>query len=301
MPPRPFLVADVFTATPFGGNQLAVVPDGRGLSGRAMQTLAREFNFAETSFVLPNERSPRAYGVRIFTPKAELPFAGHPTVGTAAVLAHLGALELTDGKATVVLEEGVGPVTVAVRPEGVRTFARLTVEREPDIPDATPARAAVAASLSLAEGEVHDAWFAGVGAPFCFAHLASRDAVDRATLDRSQWRLRLAEGYASSIFLFAGSFASGERLYARMFAPALGIEEDPATGSACVSLVGALAARSPERDGTFELTIDQGVVMGRPSVLEAAAEKAGGRVSRIHVGGHSVVVAQGTIDVPADL
>jgi trans-2,3-dihydro-3-hydroxyanthranilate isomerase len=301
MPPRPFLVADVFTATPFGGNQLAVVPDARGLSGRAMQTLAREFNFAETSFVLPNERSPKAFGVRIFTPKQELPFAGHPTVGTAAVLAHLGVLELTGGEATVVLEEGVGPVTVAVRPEGARTFARLTVERAPEMPDVTPSRAAVAASLSLAEGEVQDAWFAGVGAPFCFARLASRDAVDRATLDRTAWRAGLADAYASSVFLFAGSFASGERVYARMFAPALGIEEDPATGSACVSLVGALAVRSADRSGTFELTIDQGVAMGRPSVLEAAAEKADGRVVRIHVGGHSVVVAQGTIEVPNEL
>jgi trans-2,3-dihydro-3-hydroxyanthranilate isomerase len=301
VPPRSFVVADVFTATPFGGNQLAVVPDARGLSGRAMQTLAREFNFAETSFVLPNERSPRAFGVRIFTPKAELPFAGHPTVGTAAVLAHLGQLELTDGGAAVVLEEGVGPVTVAVRPEGGRTFARLTVDRGPDIPEETPSRGAVAASLSLAEDDVRDAWFAGVGAPFCFAHLGSREAVDRATLDRSAWRARLADAYSSSVFLFAGSFATTERLYARMFAPALGIEEDPATGSACVSLVGALAARSPDRDGMFELTIDQGVAMGRPSVLEAAAEKSGGRVTRIHVGGHTVVVAQGTIEVPASL
>ncbi len=293
-----FVIADVFTETAFGGNQLAVFPDARGLSDRAMQALAREFNFAETTFVLPPQDPRHTRRVRIFTPAAEIPFAGHPTVGTAAVLARLGLVEIADGAAAVVFEEGVGPVAVDIRLDGASTVTRLTLETDVESPADRPAREAVAAALTLPEGTVADAWFASVGLPFCFAHLTDRAAVDRAALDRAAWTVRFAGAWSPHIFMFTGDTRPESRLYARMFAPASGIAEDPATGSACAALAGVLAGRLPEREGLFAWRIDQGVAMGRPSVIEAAAEKRDGRVTKVHVGGSSVVAGEGSMNVP---
>jgi len=286
-----FVICDVFTEQAFGGNQLAVFPDARGLGEGAMQALAREFNFAETTFVLPPQDPRHFRRVRIFTPKVELPFAGHPTVGTAAVLAMLGLSSTNE----VVLEEGIGPVVVELELGGRAPFARLVLEKEVDSPPGVPARAAAAAALSLPEAAVRDAWFASVGVPFCFIELAERAAVDRASLDRAAWSEHFARAWASSLYLFAGERAPGSRLYARMFAPAYGIEEDAASGSACAALAGRLAGRLSERDGTFTWRIDQGVAMGRPSLIEASAEKRAGRIARLKVGGYSVIVGEGNM------
>ncbi len=185
-----FAIADVFTGTAFGGNQLAVFPDARGLSDRAMQALAREFNFAETTFVLPPEDPRHTRRVRIFTPAAEIPFAGHPTVGTAAVLARLGLIEVPGGTTTVVLEEGVGPVAVDIVFDGASTVTRLTLETDVESPADRPAPEAVAAALTLPADAVVDAWFAGVGIPFCFVHLADRGAGDRAPIRQVDGALR---------------------------------------------------------------------------------------------------------------
>jgi len=295
-----FVIADVFTARPFGGNQLAVFPDARGLSGRAMQTLAREFNFTETTFVLPPADPRHTRRVRIFTPRTEMPFAGHPTIGTAAVLASLGLVDLTGHAATVILEESVGPVTVEVRLDGGAPFARLIREGEVEKPAHRPARGAAARALSLPEAAVRDTWFASVGVPFCFVHLASADAVDRATLERAAWAESFARAWAPNLYLFTGEPELGSRLYARMFAPGLGIDEDPATGSGGATLAGCLADRLPT-DGTFTWQIDQGVAMGRPSRLEASAEKRGGRTVAVTVGGSTVLVGEGSMAVPAGL
>lgn len=294
-----FVIADVFTETAFGGNQLAVFPDAQGLSDRAMQALAREFNFAETTFVLPPQDPRHTRHVRIFTPNTELPFAGHPTVGTAAVLASLGLVELSGGTAMIVLEEGVGPVAVEIEVGGAASFTRLVLEKEVESPSTLPARKAAAATLSLSEETVLEAWFASVGVPFCFVHLASRAAVDRATLDRTAWSASFAQAWAPSVFLFAGELAPASRLYARMFAPAYGIEEDPATGSAAAALAGCLSDRSPIHDGTLTWQIDQGVAMGRPSLIDASAEKRHGRTVKVKVGGSTVLVAEGSMAVPA--
>jgi trans-2,3-dihydro-3-hydroxyanthranilate isomerase len=280
-----FVIADVFTDRPFSGNQLAVFPDARGLSDRAMQAIAREFNFPETTFVLPPWR------VRIFTPKAELPFAGHPTVGTAAVLATIHKMDLP-GK--MVLEEGIGPVPVELAMRGAHIHAQFTIEKPVETPALRPERSAVAAALSLSEGAVLDAWFASGGVRFCFARLADRAAVDRAQLDRAAWTKHFRGAWSSQIYFFTGD----SDVYARMFAPAYGIEEDAATGSAAVALAGVLAARRAQADGVFTWHIEQGVAMGRPSKLEATAEKHEGRVVRVKVGGTTVVSAEGTMNVP---
>ena len=293
-----FVIADVFTDRAFGGNQLAVFPDGRGISERAMQSLAREFNFSETTFVLPPRTPGHAYQLRIFTPARELPFAGHPTVGTAAVLARLGLVALEDGEGTIVCEEGVGPVAVDIRIDGERTFSRLKLEAAVEEPADRPSRDEAAAALSLPADAVRDVWFATVGNPFAFAHVADREAVDAAVVDRAAWSRRFEHAFSSAIFFFAGDLAAGSRLYARMFAPGFGIEEDAATGSAAATLAGSLANRLPDGDGAFTWTIDQGVKIGRPSLLEVSAEKRGGRAVRVTAGGGTVIVGEGTITVP---
>lgn len=293
-----FLIADVFTESAFGGNQLAVFPDAIGLSDRAMQALAREFNFAETTFVLPPAESRHTSRVRIFTPKAEIPFAGHPTIGTAAVLAWARLISVPEGRATVILEEGVGPIAVDITAHEDAVFARFTFEKQVEVPAAHPSRKAAAEALSLADDAVKDAWFASIGLPFCFVHLADQQAVDRAALNADAWARGLAKAWASNLFFFSGDISPGSRLHARMFAPALGITEDPATGSAAAALAGWLALRVPDQDGTFKWQIEQGVTMGRPSLIEASAEKRRGDTVNVKVGGTSVIVGEGTMIVP---
>jgi trans-2,3-dihydro-3-hydroxyanthranilate isomerase len=272
-----------------------------------MQALAREFNFAETTFVLPPADARHTARVRIFTPRAELPFAGHPTVGTAAVLAHLGRVDAAHG-ASLVLEEGIGPVAVEVRRvapegapsrEGTSLFARFALEKPVERPAESPIKAHAAAALALSEDAVLETWFAGLGVRFAFVRLEDRAAVDAAALERGAWARHFARAWAANLYLFAGDVAPGSALHARMFAPALGVEEDPATGSAAAVLAGCLAERAPAQDGTFAWRIAQGIRMGRPSAIAAEAEKRGGRVARILVGGASAIMAEGTIRVPA--
>ena len=283
-----FFIADVFTDRPFTGNQLGVLTDAQGLSTRAMQAIAREFNFAESTFILPPSSPSFAAKVRIFTPKSEMPFAGHPTIGTAAVLAHLKRIKVPG---TAVLEEGVGPVPVEMTAEG----ARLVVERPVEVPSERPSVEAVAAALSIPPSAVEETWFANGGVRFCFARLKDRASVDQAVLDRAAWSKHMAKAWSPSLYFFTGE----QDLYSRMFSPAHGIEEDPATGSAAVAIAGVFGARLPAHEGTFTWYIDQGVAMGRPSRLEAIAEKRDGKVVRIKVGGATVIGAEGTIEVPA--
>ena len=291
-----FYIVDVFSQTPFGGNQLAVLPEASGISSAGMQRISREFNFAETTFVMPAKNKANTRYVRIFTPNAEVDFAGHPTVGTACALVMGGYVCARDGL-TLVLEEGVGPVTVAVDKKDGVFNGMLTLNRKVDHPSERPDTADLAAVLSLTSVEVRQGFFASVGLPFCFAQLTSREAVDRARMDKTAWAQRLAKAWSPNLFFFAGDLENGSELYARMCAPALGIEEDPATGSACAALVGMLAGRPEFKDETYRLSIQQGVAMGRRSDIEAIARKANGTVASVSVGGATAYVATGEIDV----
>jgi trans-2,3-dihydro-3-hydroxyanthranilate isomerase len=284
-----FVLVDVFSDRAFGGNQLAVFPDATGIAGETMQQLAREFNFSETTFVLPPTDPSCTCRVRIFTPNQELPFAGHPTVGTAAVLASLR------GEKEFVFEEGIGPVEIAVDGETIRF--RLRSPRYESSPDAPPA-AAVARALSLPQDAIADCWYGGVGLRFCFIQLASPELVDRAVLDKAAWASGVAGGWGREMYFFAGGFSDGARLHARMFGPGVGVDEDPATGSACASLIASLAARSPEPDGSYRFRVDQGVAMGRPSALEGTATKEGGEITEVTVGGQAAIVGHGTMTLP---
>jgi trans-2,3-dihydro-3-hydroxyanthranilate isomerase len=290
-----FHIVDVFTASAFAGNALAVLPDAQGLTTAQMQAIAREFNFSETTFVFPDEASANRPRVRIFTPGAELDFAGHPTIGTACALVMHGCLDVPT---RLMLEENVGPIAVDVERRNGVLHGTLTIEAEIDMPLGAPSAADAAAALTLDPADVRETFFAGVGVPFCFVELGSEAAVDRAAIDRPAWSRALAHSWSPHVFLFTGRLEDGGTLHARMFAPALGVEEDPATGSACAALVGALASRSEVGDGDLRLSIRQGIAMGRPSAIEALARKRGGRVASVGVAGAVSPVATGEIDAP---
>jgi trans-2,3-dihydro-3-hydroxyanthranilate isomerase len=289
-----YMIVDVFTDVAFGGNQLAVLTDARGLTSEAMQTITREFDFAETTFVLPPDDAKHAARVRIFTPGRELPFAGHPTVGTACALVMSGAAKT----GALVLEEGVGPVAVEVERNGGAHSARFQLDHGPELPPGVPSHDAVAAMLSLDASEVRDVFGASMGVNFTFVQVASRDAVDRSQLDLQAWQRVLADHWGPQVYVFAGDLADGSELYARMYGPAFGIAEDPATGAAAAALIGAAGVRG---SANMRIDIRQGVKMGRPSLIRTAVTLEGGEVRSIEVGGGCVFVAQGQIEVPDHL
>jgi trans-2,3-dihydro-3-hydroxyanthranilate isomerase len=298
-----YLTVDVFTDRRYGGNQLAVFPDARNIPADAMLDIAREFNFSETTFVLPPENPANTRRVRIFTPASEIPFAGHPTVGTAHVLAHIGEIPLTGARTSIVFEEGVGPVNVAIRAEkGRPVFAQLTAAKLPELGPAPPPRAALAEVLSLAPDDLLDGEFVpeaySCGLPFLFVPLRTRDAVRRARIKLDAWERVLKGSWASEVFVFAlDPERPGSDVRARMFAPGLNVAEDPATGSACAALAGYLAKRNVRIDGMLRWVVEQGFEMGRPSIIEVEADRRGGSLAAVRVGGSSVVVCEGTMTI----
>jgi len=291
-----FHIVDVFSSTPFGGNQLAILPDATGISTEGMQKIAREFNFAESTFVLP-KNDPNTYRVRIFTPRAELDFAGHPTIGTACALVMKHHVQTAD-PIRLILEENIGRVVVDVAQRSGGYHGTLTLSGKIDAPTGAPDPADLAAILSIEPAQVRQSFFAGVGLPFCFAQLKSNEAVDRATINRAAWTATLSRAWSPNLFFFAGDLRDGGKLYARMCAPALGIEEDPATGSACAALVGAMASKQDFGGTAYRLSIEQGVSMGRRSEIEAEARKSEGVVTSVSVGGAAAYIASGDIEVP---
>jgi trans-2,3-dihydro-3-hydroxyanthranilate isomerase len=289
-----FFIIDVFTGSRFGGNQLAVFPEADGIPDDLMQAYAREFNFSETTFVLPPRKPEHTHRVRIFTPARELPFAGHPNIGTAVVLAALLKAETGQAAAAFTFDEEVGAVIVNAVANPTRGSAELYIRQSPDIrPSRIPA-AQLASMLSIHESDVGPMlpWSVELGSRFLCVPLADRDAVAEANLDIRVWE-RFPRADALDIYAIAGDFPPGGRLKVRMWAPASGIQEDPATGSAAGALAASLAAALPDPDGVFRWTIEQGAELGRPSVIQASAEKRDGRVVAIRVGGEAVIVAEG--------
>ena len=299
-----FHTLDVFTDHVHGGNPLAVVPDARGLTAGQMQSIAREFNISETVFVLPPADARHTRRLRIFTPRTELPFAGHPTIGAAHLLASLGEVSSAAGESHITFEEGVGPVPVVVRSRGdAPAFAELRAAQLPEPGPEPPPSAVIAAALSLTQGDVGTGEWepAGVscGVGYLFVPLRDVGAVSRARLDRGHWQEGIAGWWASSICVFARDpDAQTPTLRARVFGPAVGIEEDPATGSAAVALAGYLAARDTTPTGRLRWVVRQGVEMGRPSTLFIEADKRDGSVTATRVGGAAVRVSDGTMTVP---
>jgi trans-2,3-dihydro-3-hydroxyanthranilate isomerase len=299
-----FYTLDVFTDRIFGGNQLAVFPDAPELETSVMQAIAREFNLSETVFVRPTQMEGALRRLRIFTPGAELPFAGHPTVGAAQLLVELGiAPRDPDGGSRFAFEENVGLVAIEVSSiEDGRFFTWLTAARVPEKgADAVAEREALAALLGLQlddilETEQDAPCVYSAGVPFLFIPLRDRDALRRASLDLAGWRKSLQGSSSEDLYLFCHDLnSSGVDIHSRMFAPAMGIAEDPATGGAAAAFAGYLWQRA---GAARRWIISQGEDMGRPSTLHVEATEEDSRLTKVRVGGTAVRVSQGTMRVP---
>jgi trans-2,3-dihydro-3-hydroxyanthranilate isomerase len=288
-----YCTLDVFTDRRFGGNPLAVVLDARGLDEATMQAVAREFNYSETTFVLPPLNASHTARVRIFTPGGELPFAGHPTVGTAYALAALGRI---DAEARdIVFDEAIGAVPVRLDRDAAGAVQRctLTTAQPPELLETIDDVDGVAAMLGLPAGAVTgppEVWSCGV--PFLVVPLASGGALSLAQLDARRWRTLLEPRTTQKVYPVARIAEARWRV--RMFAPGLGVAEDPATGSAAAALAGWLA-RTVTGDGDRSWQIEQGEAVGRPSLIELTYKQTGDVARRVRIGGRAIMVARGTL------
>ena len=292
-----YYICDVFTETRFGGNQLAVLPQAEGLSAQQMQQIAREFNFSETSFVFP-ARSGHTRHVRIFTPAREIPFAGHPNIGTAFVLASIGELGAIKSSAQITFEEEAGLVPITIEESGGKiTSCELTAPQSLSL-GKTLATELVAKAISVDEKEIvtktHGAQIASVGLPFIMMELRDRSVLERARINMSGFEAIASHDVMPDVYFYTHA-NDGFDIRARMFAPMSGVPEDPATGSANCALAGLLAYYNEQRSGNFCWRIAQGVEMGRPSTLVARAEKKDGVVQTTRIGGPSVMVSEGVL------
>lgn len=292
---------DVFTDRPFGGNPLAVLCDQPELPDPAMQSIAREFNLSETVFILP-PRDPRALRrLRIFTPTRELPFAGHPTIGAAHVLVDSG---IAAGRNEFALELNVGLVPINVtRHDGAPPFLQLTAARLPEFGPQAPSPAKLARALGLEECDILAGkdfpQSASCGMPFLFVPVRDRAALARAQPVSGAWNDAMRGYWAQEMFVFCREpELPGSHVRARMFAPELGIVEDPATGGAAAAFAGYLAQRETPGTATLRWRVEQGFEMGRPSLLYVEADTKEGAVNAVRVGGTAVNMSAGTICAP---
>jgi len=296
--PIKYFIADVFTRQPFSGNPLAVVPDSDELSDEEMQQIAREFNLSETAFVC----GPRdAYNcrVRIFAPARELPFAGHPTVGTAHVLAATGRIPLQEGVNMHTFHEGVGPVPIRIEVrDGKPVFCQFSTAMAPQFgPPLSPE--ILAGIVGLLPEDVLDGPngpdAVSCGVPFHLVPLARLPSLSNLQLDMGSHQMWAANSWASSLCVFVRDPSDPTRIHVRVFSPSFGFIEDPATGAAAAALAGYLAAREPAHDGSFRWEVWQGYDMGRPSQIQIEADKTDGIVTAVRVGGTAAVIGDGTL------
>ena len=297
-----YCLVDVFTNQPFGGNQLAVFPDARGLTPEIMQALAKELNLSESAFVFPAQDAASDYRVRFFTPAVELPMAGHPTVGTAFVLAYEGMIQLVEPETTITFEEGVGvvPVTFSVR-EG---HLHLIQMRQP-LPTFGPVftdREAIAQMLSLDPALLDVALpleVVSCGVPFLFVPIKSLEAIRAIRFRLNIWERVLRDFAAPHVFVFTQEVIHPDStVHSRMFAPAMGIAEDPATGAASGPL-GCYLVRhglvQPARTGSSQMVSEQGFELGRPSLVQVKIELEGQHITDVSIGGQCTFMGKGWI------
>lgn len=295
---------DVFTDRRFGGNPLAVVHDADALTPDQMQMIAREFNLSETVFVLKPENPAHSARVRIFTPGRELPFAGHPTVGTAILLAQLRA-PLVNGErdAIIALEEPIGAVRVGVRlRDGEAPFAEFDAPKVPEKDGTLCSRERLAGALGLLPREIgfenHTPQCYAAGNTFAYIPVPSLDAIARARINAAEWAAAFPSDQISGVYLYTRECRhKGSSFHARMFAPDLGVPEDPATGAAAVGFAGVVDAFDGLRDGLHKRVIEQGYEMDRPSSIQLTLIIEGGELDTVRIGGRAVRVTEGTLDV----
>jgi trans-2,3-dihydro-3-hydroxyanthranilate isomerase len=304
MPRVRFQTVDVFTTTRFGGNPLAVVPDARELSTEQMQAIAREFNYSESTFVLPPDDPAHTARIRIFVPTQEIPFAGHPNVGTAFVLAQQPEIFGKPTTNTMTFEEIAGLVAITISGSGHDLRATITAPERLSICDLNP-DVDLAACVGLTPADIsidrHKPVIASVGLPFAIAQVTDLAALARAvpgldafTRNNPHWGV---PGLGLSIMLYTPDTGDPKIVRARMFAPLDNVTEDPATGSASGALGAFLAHLEPQSDGQFTLIVNQGFEMGRPSIIDVTSTKRAGQVESVRITGNCVPVMTGTIDL----
>ncbi len=298
---RRFAILDVFTDQPLAGNQLAVVLDGEGLDDGRMQAIAAEFGFSETTFLRPAMNPGHSAAVRIFTPRNELPFAGHPTVGSAIVAALENGMDEV-GQGIVVLEEQVGPIRCAVSFAEEQPFAEfdLPIVAKPVESEATNEAAAAALGLSVADigFENHTITAFNGGVPYTLVPVRTLAIAQQAepTGDKDLWRAAFGTGGHNCAYVYCRETVNADSdFHARMFGPDVGILEDPATGSAAASFAGAIMAFDQPVDGLHSVTIEQGIEMGRPSFIRLEMDVENGAMTGGRIGGQAVVVARGRL------
>ncbi|MFA5901511.1 MAG: PhzF family phenazine biosynthesis protein [Hyphomicrobium sp.] len=298
----PLHTLDVFTDRRFGGNPLAVVSDADALTDDAMQAIAREMNLSETVFLLKPQNPAHSARMRMFTPSRELPFAGHPTIGTAILLAQLHA-QVVNGErdAIIVLEQAIGTVRVGVRLRANQPpFAEFDAPKLPEKSAIPPSRDRIADALGLLPREIgfenHTPQCVSAGSTFAFIPVAGLEAIARARVEPAHWANVFPGASIGGVYLYARECVhNGAAFHARMFAPQLGVAEDPATGSAAVCLAGVINDFDGLPDGTHRRLIEQGHEMGRPSTIALTLVVANGRLETVRIGGSAVRVIEGLI------
>lgn len=280
---------DVFTDQKFGGNQLAVFLDGHEVPENLMQTIARELNLSETVFVLPPEDKANHFKLRIFTPAQEVPIAGHPTVGTTYLLFHENKIQVGNSR----LEEGVGVIPVHIDENGVVKMTQPLPQFGPVYDD----RNAIAEMLSIHESGLHPDYpveFVSAGVPFMYIVVKDLATLQQVRLRQDTWEKVLRDKH---VFVFTTETVQPtSTVHARMFAPALGIPEDPATGAACGPLGGYLVKYGiVKTENARKIICEQGFEMGRPSLIQIEVEVEKGNISGVRIGGKSVYVGAGVI------
>jgi trans-2,3-dihydro-3-hydroxyanthranilate isomerase len=298
-----YLHYDVFTDRLFGGNQLAVYLDGRGLSAPAMQSIANEMNFSETTFLLPAENAGTDFRLRIFTPSAELPMAGHPTIGSAYALARGGLLDPPRDRFVFGLNVGPTPVSLTWTGRDL-TFAWMT-QAPPDFSAPVADPGAAARAIGLSEAAIVSrlpVQIVSCGVPYLFVPLETRRAVDDATINQPAIEafFRSVPAESTGVFLFSAESADdGATVYSRMFAPGFGVSEDPATGSASGPLGCYLVRHRVVPAARAAAIVNrQGVKMGRPSLIRVAIGVDGEEITSVRVGGEAVLAGEGVLYIP---
>ena len=295
---RRFATLDVFTLKRFSGNPLAVVFEPEGLETGAMQAIAREFNYPETVFVLPAQDNAHRAKLRIFTPAAELPFAGHPTVGTAVALARAQGGD----EQRFIVEEGIGPITCRVHAnDAAGGRASFDLPRMPQQTAPAPDAASMAAALGLSPADIDSDRFRparwSAGTTFTFVPVTGLASIGRARSDKVAFDRVFGSGVDGMVYLFCRETAQADcNFHVRMFAPGIGITEDAATGSAAAAFMGVLAAQDGLADGRHTIRLEQGLEMGRPSQIDLTIKIANGKLTGGSIGGGAVIVCEGNIE-----
>jgi trans-2,3-dihydro-3-hydroxyanthranilate isomerase len=298
-----YYLVDVFTNRAFGGNQLAVFTDARDLSPDIMQALAKEFNLSETSFVLPAHDPTHDYHVRIFTPAVELPMAGHPTIGTAFVLAQKQFIQTVEPETILTFEEGVGTIPVTLKVQAGQCQSIQMRQPLPTFGTTYSERIAIAEILSLDLADLDMTLpleVVSCGVPFLFVPIKTLAAMQAIQFRHDVWERVLRDFETPHLFAFTPEVeTAGSTVHSRMFAPAMGIAEDPATGAASGPL-GCYLVRHGRAtsDRSIEIISEQGFEMGRPSFIQVTIEHEGKHITGVQVGGQCHFMGEGFIELP---